>query len=138
MPLRIRVLTVTTSQQRLANPKAVTERAGGGVMFWFTTFDLGNAENALSAPFWRMAGREGHTTPGLAQPSRSRQSARRWHGKSGTSHQWKGGLSSGCRTRTTVVSARKALAILEYTTDARLFMHLKSNCNGAIALQPVT
>jgi hypothetical protein len=56
----LRVLTVTTSQKRLANLKASTEQAGGGPMFWFTTFDRVNTENILSAPIWQVAGDKGN------------------------------------------------------------------------------
>ena len=65
----LHVLTVTTSQKRLANLKATTEQADGGAMFWFTTFDLMNTDNALTAPIWQVAGREG-SYPVIQQAAR--------------------------------------------------------------------
>ena len=70
----LRVLTVTTSQKRLANLKAATEQTGAGPMFWFTTFDLVNTENVLSTPIWQVAGGQGNyaliepTTPPPVSP----------------------------------------------------------------------
>jgi hypothetical protein len=40
------------------NLKAATEKAGGGVMFWFTTLDVVNTGNVLNAPIWQVAGRD--------------------------------------------------------------------------------
>ena len=50
-----RVLTVTSSQKRLANLKAVTEEAGGRDRFWFTVFDEVTPETVLTAPIWQRA-----------------------------------------------------------------------------------
>jgi len=55
----LRVLTVTTSQRRLANLKAWTEKAGGGHLFWFTVESLVEPGTVLVDPIWRMAGEEG-------------------------------------------------------------------------------
>jgi hypothetical protein len=55
----MRVLTVTTSETRLANLKAITERAGGKQRFWFTTFDLIKESDSLIDPIWQIASREG-------------------------------------------------------------------------------
>jgi hypothetical protein len=56
---RARILTVTTSQLRLAHLKATTETTGGGNQFWFTTFELAtNQANLLTAPIWSVAGRD--------------------------------------------------------------------------------
>ena len=52
----LRVLTVTTSQKRLANLKATTEQAGGGVMFWFTTLDVVKARERPDRAIWHVAG----------------------------------------------------------------------------------
>lgn len=52
----MRVLTVTTSDKRLANLKSVTERAGGKGRFWFTTFERLKSGDILSDPIWRKAG----------------------------------------------------------------------------------
>lgn len=53
-----RILTITTSEQRLQTLKQATERAGGGITFWFTTFQaIANAgSNVLSSPIWQVAG----------------------------------------------------------------------------------
>lgn len=53
----LRVLTVTTSQERLAHLKSVTEEAGGRSRFWFTTFAELTSEWALHEPIWQMAGK---------------------------------------------------------------------------------
>jgi len=54
---RLRVLTVTTSERRLRNLKATTERVGGKSRFWFTTFEHLTPE-AILGPVWAVAGRE--------------------------------------------------------------------------------
>lgn len=52
-----RVLTVTTSAERLANMKRVTEEAGGKTWFWFATYDtLADPADVLHRPSWFMAG----------------------------------------------------------------------------------
>lgn len=56
---RLRVLTVTTGQTRLANLKRITEQVGGRKRFWFTTFDALKPETALTAPIWEKAGQDG-------------------------------------------------------------------------------
>jgi hypothetical protein len=55
----LRVLTVTLSEARLSNLKAVTEEAGGGGWFWFAELSQLKAKTVLTAPVWRVAGREG-------------------------------------------------------------------------------
>ena len=55
----LRVLTVTTGEERLANLKKATEKAGGGMMYRFTTFNRVTAEDILTKPIWRIAGRRG-------------------------------------------------------------------------------
>lgn len=52
----MRVLTVTTSDRRLANLKAVTEKVGGKGRFWFTTFERVHTADILSDPIWSKAG----------------------------------------------------------------------------------
>lgn len=53
-----RILTITTSEQRLQTLKQATERAGGGIAFWFTTFEAvaTPGTNLLSSPIWQVAG----------------------------------------------------------------------------------
>jgi hypothetical protein len=52
-----RVLTVTTSAERLANMKRVTEEAGGQTWFWFSTYAaLADPVEMLHRPTWFMAG----------------------------------------------------------------------------------
>jgi len=55
-----RILTITTSEQRLQTLKQATERAGGGNTFWFTTFHAvaTPGSSLLSSPIWHVAGRE--------------------------------------------------------------------------------
>jgi hypothetical protein len=55
----MRVLTVTTGEKRLANLKAITEKAGGKSRFWFTTFAQMTPEQVLTEPIWQVADREG-------------------------------------------------------------------------------
>ncbi len=53
-----RILTITTSEQRLQTLKQATERAGGEMPFWFTTFQaIATPDtNLLSSPIWHVAG----------------------------------------------------------------------------------
>jgi hypothetical protein len=53
-----RWLVVTTSQTRLDNMKALTERVGGGELFYFTTFDEVSKDTALTRSIWQLAGDE--------------------------------------------------------------------------------
>jgi Replication-relaxation len=55
----MRVITVTTSEQRMQNLITVTEAAGGKGRFWFTTFDRVKNADILTAPIWKVATREG-------------------------------------------------------------------------------
>lgn len=55
----LRILTVTTTPTRLANLKKTTEQAGGGRLFWFTTFNQATQEKILSASIWQIAGQSG-------------------------------------------------------------------------------
>lgn len=58
----MRVLTVTTTQKRLRNLKAITEKTGGKARFWFTTFERVAAGDVLTTPIWEVAGKDGlHT-----------------------------------------------------------------------------
>lgn len=50
-----RNLIVTTSKERLANLKRVTEEAGGKTRFWFTTWDKVNEHTIFTAPIWEIA-----------------------------------------------------------------------------------
>ncbi len=53
-----RYLVVTTSQRRLHNMKAQTERAGGGGLFYFSTFTEITMNAIFKQPIWHLAGRE--------------------------------------------------------------------------------
>jgi hypothetical protein len=54
----LRVLTITTSEARLSNLKRITEDAAGGrSRFWFTTMAEVTPATVLTAPMWRVAGR---------------------------------------------------------------------------------
>lgn len=55
----MRVLTVTTSERRLANLKGVTEKVGGKGRFWFTTFEKVQGADVLADPIWLKAGSAG-------------------------------------------------------------------------------
>ena len=48
----LRILIVTTSQERLFNLKEVTQRAGGDRKYWFTIFDQITPETVLTQPIW--------------------------------------------------------------------------------------
>lgn len=50
----LRILIVTTTPRRLANLKAVTQKAEGDRKYWFTTFDQITAETVLTVPIWQM------------------------------------------------------------------------------------
>jgi hypothetical protein len=50
-----RVLTVTTSETRLANLKRITEEVGGKQRFWFTTFHHVSHRTMLFQPIWQIA-----------------------------------------------------------------------------------
>lgn len=54
----LRVLTVTESQRRLNNLKAITERAGGKNRFWFAILEECVSAAVLDQPIWLLAGRE--------------------------------------------------------------------------------
>lgn len=51
---KAQVLTVTMSEQRLANMKAITEQVEGDNRFWFTTFDQ-VTPNIITAKCWQRA-----------------------------------------------------------------------------------
>jgi len=53
----LRILTITIGERRLANLKSITESAGGGGRFWFTTFAKITAQSVLIEPIWQVAGR---------------------------------------------------------------------------------
>lgn len=52
---RIRVLTITTGERRLANLKEATEAEGGEKRYWFTTARALTPEAAIESPIWHMA-----------------------------------------------------------------------------------
>jgi hypothetical protein len=54
----LRILTVTTTSQRMANLTTTTEKAGGGRFFWFTTFDLATCDKIISSAIWSVVGEE--------------------------------------------------------------------------------
>jgi Replication-relaxation len=51
----LRVLTVTTTPQRLESLRQTTFQAGGGDLFWFTTIGEVTANTVLNVPIWRLA-----------------------------------------------------------------------------------
>lgn len=51
----LRILTVTTTEQRLMNLKETTQKAGGGEVFWFTTLDQLSPSSVFFRPIWRLA-----------------------------------------------------------------------------------
>lgn len=54
---RARVLTITTSEKRLKNLKALAEKADEGNMFWFSTFAQAlDPSQLLTAPIWQPVG----------------------------------------------------------------------------------
>ena len=57
---RIRVLTVTTSRERLVNMKRAAEDVGGRSRYWFTTLDRLASSDPLLDPIWYRAT---HTVP---------------------------------------------------------------------------
>jgi Replication-relaxation len=54
----LRILTITTTEPRLANLKKTTERAGGKDLFWFTTAEQVTANTVLFSPIWLLANDE--------------------------------------------------------------------------------
>lgn len=52
----LRVLTVTTTSERLANLKKTTEDAVPQGFFWFTTFGQAISQNVLSSVIWSVGG----------------------------------------------------------------------------------
>lgn len=54
----LRILTVTTSEQRLMNLKKATEKAGGRDVFWFTTYDEVSPSSVFFRPIWLLASDE--------------------------------------------------------------------------------
>lgn len=54
----LRILTVTTTPQRLENLKKATAQAGGKDLFWFTTFDQVSPTNVFFRPIWLLANDE--------------------------------------------------------------------------------
>ena len=50
----MRILTITTSEKRLAHLKTVTEKAGGKARFWFSTFARAK-EDFLTSMIWDVA-----------------------------------------------------------------------------------
>jgi Replication-relaxation len=57
--MSMRILTVTSSETRLAHLKAATEEAGGKKWFWFTTLQRALTEDILTAPIWEVATAQG-------------------------------------------------------------------------------
>jgi hypothetical protein len=51
----LRILTVTTTPERLENLRKTTLKAGGGDLFWFATLDQVSDTTILSSPIWRLA-----------------------------------------------------------------------------------
>jgi hypothetical protein len=57
---RFRVLTITTTPQRLAYLKTITEQQKGRHIFWLTTFDEVKPETILTKPIWQIAAKKGY------------------------------------------------------------------------------
>ena len=56
----MRVLCVTTDEDRVQKLKDATEQLGGGEQFWFTTLEaVVTPYQALTAPIWQVAGQSG-------------------------------------------------------------------------------
>ncbi len=51
----LRILTVTTTAERLVNLKKTTEQAGGSKVFWFTTIDQATVDKIFFSPIWLVA-----------------------------------------------------------------------------------
>jgi hypothetical protein len=51
----LRILTVTTTEERLANLRKTTEQAGGSKVFWFTTIEQATADKIFFSPIWSIA-----------------------------------------------------------------------------------
>lgn len=51
----MRLLTVTTSEERAKNLKALAEEVGVGNRFWFTSLQQVQADTILLAPIWQVA-----------------------------------------------------------------------------------
>jgi len=58
----MQVLTVTTSETRLANLKRITEQVGGQNRFWFTTKERIRNADILTDPIWNVADRDDRTS----------------------------------------------------------------------------
>lgn len=54
----LRILTVTTTEQRLRNLQNTTRKAGGGDLFWFTTLDQVSPSSVFFRPIWLLANDE--------------------------------------------------------------------------------
>jgi Replication-relaxation len=54
----LRILTVTTTEKRLKNLRQITEKAGGGRIFWFTTQDKVEPNQIFSGSIWSVGGEE--------------------------------------------------------------------------------
>lgn len=55
----LRILTITTTEKRLATLKEATEKAGGRSRFWFTTQEKATTADILTDPIWQKAGQSG-------------------------------------------------------------------------------
>lgn len=51
----LRILTVTTTPQRLESLRNTTQKVNGGDLFWFTPIDQATPATILSAPIWSLA-----------------------------------------------------------------------------------
>lgn len=59
---RIRVLTITTTTERLGNLKQATEAVGGRKRYWFATADDVRPEAIIARPVWQIASANGFHT----------------------------------------------------------------------------
>ncbi len=56
---KIRILTITTGEKRVANLKEITEKVGGANRYWFTWMKQCTPDTILSEEIWQIASREG-------------------------------------------------------------------------------
>lgn len=54
----LRILTVTTTEERLMNLKETTQKTGVSDLFWFTTLDQVLPSSVFFGPIWRLANDE--------------------------------------------------------------------------------
>ena len=58
----LRILVVTTSNQRRENLRRAIAAVGGGDRYWLTTFDQVTPMQVLTSPIWYKPGHDGQHT----------------------------------------------------------------------------